>query len=65
MGYGVPAGVAMKRFHPNRQVICLAGDGDFWMNGQQIATAVQYDLPFITIVASYGLSSTPKQSRLE
>ena len=47
MGYGVPAAVAMKRLYPERPVICVAGDGDFLMNGQEFATAVQYDLPFI------------------
>jgi acetolactate synthase I/II/III large subunit len=35
MGYGVPAAVAMKRLYPERTVVCLAGDGDFLMNGQQ------------------------------
>ena len=57
MGYGVPAAVAMKRLHPDRTVICLAGDGDFLMNGQDFATAVQYGLPIVCIVcdnASYG-----------
>ena len=58
MGYGVPAAVAMKRLHPDRQVICLAGDGDFLMNGQEIATAVQYDLPIITIIFDNGMYGT-------
>jgi acetolactate synthase I/II/III large subunit len=58
MGYGVPAAVAMKRLYPNRQVICVAGDGDFLMNGQEFATAVQYDLPFITIVFDNGMYGT-------
>jgi hypothetical protein len=42
MGYGVPAAVAMKRLFPERPVVCIAGDGDFLMNGQEFATAVQY-----------------------
>ena len=42
MGYGVPAAVAMKRLYPDRPIVCLAGDGDFLMNGQEFATAVQY-----------------------
>ena len=42
MGYGVPAAVAMKRLYPDRAVVCIAGDGDFLMNGQEFATAVQY-----------------------
>jgi acetolactate synthase-1/2/3 large subunit len=57
MGYGVPAAVAMKRLYPERPVLCVAGDGDFLMNGQEFATAVQYGLPFVTLVAdnaSYG-----------
>jgi acetolactate synthase I/II/III large subunit len=58
MGYGVPAAVAMKRFHPERQVVCIAGDGDFLMNGQEFATAVQYDLPFTTIVFDNGMYGT-------
>jgi acetolactate synthase I/II/III large subunit len=58
MGYGVPAAVAMKRLYPERTVICLAGDGDFLMNGQEFATAVQYDLPFITIIVDNGMYGT-------
>jgi acetolactate synthase I/II/III large subunit len=58
MGYGPPAAVGMKRLYPNRQVICLAGDGDFLMNGQDFMTAVQYDLPFICIIVDNGSYGT-------
>jgi acetolactate synthase-1/2/3 large subunit len=58
MGYGVPAAVAAKRLHPDRPVVCFAGDGDFLMNGQEFATAVQYDLPIIVIVADNGSYGT-------
>ena len=44
MGYGVPAAVAAKAVHPERTVVCFAGDGCFLMNGQELATAVQYGL---------------------
>ena len=57
MGYGVPAAVAMKRLHPERIVVSINGDGDFLMNGQEFATAVQYGLNIVCIVAdnaSYG-----------
>jgi acetolactate synthase I/II/III large subunit len=57
MGYGVPAAVAAKRLHPDRMVVSFAGDGCFLMNGQEFATAVQYDLPIIVLVidnAMYG-----------
>ena len=40
----------MKRLYPERTVVCFAGDGDFLMNGQEFATAVQYDLPIIVVI---------------
>jgi acetolactate synthase-1/2/3 large subunit len=58
MGYGVPAAVAMKRVYPTRTVLSLNGDGDFLMNGQEFATAVQYDLPIITIVCDNRMYGT-------
>ena len=58
MGYGVPAAVAMKRLYPERPVICVAGDGDFLMNGQEFATAVQYGLRVIVVIADNGLYGT-------
>jgi acetolactate synthase-1/2/3 large subunit len=58
MGYGVPAAVAMKRLHPERTVLSVNGDGDFLMNGQEFATAVQYDLPIITIICDNGMYGT-------
>ncbi len=57
MGYGVPAAIALQSLHPERLIVSLAGDGDFLMNGQEFATAVQYRLPIVFIVcdnASYG-----------
>jgi acetolactate synthase I/II/III large subunit len=58
MGFGVPAAVAMKRLYPDRQVVCVAGDGDFLMNGQEFATAVQYDLPLTVLIADNGIYGT-------
>jgi acetolactate synthase I/II/III large subunit len=57
MGYGVPAAVAMQRLYPGRRVVAVSGDGDFLMNGQEFATAVQYGLPIVVLVfdnAAYG-----------
>jgi acetolactate synthase I/II/III large subunit len=50
MGYGVPAAVAMKSLYPQRNVLAINGDGDFLMNGQEFAAAVQYKLPIIVLV---------------
>jgi acetolactate synthase I/II/III large subunit len=58
MGYGVPAAVAAKRLHPEKQVVCFAGDGCFLMNGQEFATAVQHDLPIIVVVVDNGMYGT-------
>jgi len=58
MGYGVPAAVAMKRLQPQRTVISINGDGDFLMNGQEFAIAVQYDLPIMVLVFDNGIYGT-------
>ncbi len=58
MGYGFPAALAMKILHPERAVVCIAGDGDFLMTGQDFATAVQYKLPVIVVIADNGLYGT-------
>ena len=42
MGYGVPAAIAASLLHPERTVINIAGDGDFLMTGQELATATGY-----------------------
>ncbi len=58
MGYGVPAAVAAKAVHPDRTVIAMTGDGDFMMNGQELATAVQYNLPIIVLLINNGMYGT-------
>jgi acetolactate synthase-1/2/3 large subunit len=58
MGYGAPAAVAAKAVHPERAVVCFAGDGCFLMNGQELATAVQYGLAAIFIVVNNGMYGT-------
>ncbi|KAI1690893.1 thiamine pyrophosphate enzyme, central domain-containing protein [Ditylenchus destructor] len=44
MGYGTPAAVAAALRLPDRLAVALAGDGDFMMNGQELATAIQHDV---------------------
>jgi acetolactate synthase-1/2/3 large subunit len=58
MGYGLPAAVAAKAVHPDRPVICFAGDGCFMMHGQELATAVQYGLNIIVLVVNNGALGT-------
>ncbi len=58
MGYGVPAAVAAKLTCPDRTVVSISGDGCFLMNGQEIATAIQYRVPIIFIVVNNGMYGT-------
>jgi acetolactate synthase-1/2/3 large subunit len=58
MGYGLPAAVGLKRIFPERTVVCFAGDGCFLMNGQEFATAVQYELPIIVVIVDNAMYGT-------
>ena len=58
MGYGVPAAVAAKLLHPERDVVAIAGDGDFLMTGQELATAVQYDASIVVLIVNNGMLGT-------
>jgi acetolactate synthase-1/2/3 large subunit len=58
MGYGYPAAIAAKSVHADRDVICIAGDGDYLMTGQEIATAVQYGINVVVVVVDNGTYGT-------
>ncbi len=58
MGYGVPAAVAAASLYPERPVLSFSGDGCFLMNGQEIATAIQYGLKPIFFVVNNGMYGT-------
>jgi acetolactate synthase-1/2/3 large subunit len=58
MGYGVPAAVAAKLVHPDRIVVSWNGDGCFLMNGQELATAVQYSADVVFVVIDNGMYGT-------
>jgi len=58
MGYGVPSAVAAKLVHPGRTVVSWNGDGEFLMNGQELATAVQYGLAIVFVVVDNGMYGT-------
>ena len=58
MGYGVPAAVAAALRHPERKVVALAGDGDFLMNGQELATAAQYGCDLLVVLIDNGTYGT-------
>ncbi len=58
MGYGVPAAVAAALRFPERTVVAVAGDGDFLMNGQELATAAQHGANLIVVVIDNGAYGT-------
>jgi acetolactate synthase-1/2/3 large subunit len=58
MGYAVPSGVAAKIVDPGRTVVTFAGDGEFMMTGQELATAVQYGAGVIIIVFNNSMFGT-------
>jgi acetolactate synthase-1/2/3 large subunit len=58
MGYGLPAAVAAALRFKDRAVVCVAGDGDFLMNGQELATAAQYGADLIVILVDNGSYGT-------
>ena len=58
MGYGLPAAVAAALRFKDRPVVCVAGDGDFLMNGQELATAAQYGARSIIVLLNNGMYGT-------
>ena len=58
MGYGVPAAVAAALRFKDRLVVAVAGDGDFMMNGQELATAAQFGADLLVIVVDNGAYGT-------
>ena len=58
MGYGLPAAVAAKLAHPDRPVICYAGDGCLQMTLQELSTARQFGVDITVIIANNGRYGT-------
>jgi acetolactate synthase-1/2/3 large subunit len=58
MGYGVPAALTAALVYPERTTICFVGDGGFLMAGNELATALQYDLKPIYLVINNSMFGT-------
>ena len=58
MGYGLPAAVAAAIRFRDRPVVAVAGDGDFLMNGEELATAAQYAADLLVILVDNGSYGT-------
>jgi acetolactate synthase-1/2/3 large subunit len=58
MGFGVPAGIAAKLVAPERTVVTFAGDGDFLMTAQELATAAMYRAGVLILIFNNGMYGT-------
>ncbi len=58
MGYGFPAAVSASIEHPDRTIVCLAGDGCFQMTCNELSTAVQHGAKPIVVVMNNGRYGT-------
>ena len=58
MGYGLPAAIAAKLLHPERVVVCLAGDGDLLMSAGELSTARQAGADVVVLVVDNGMYGT-------
>jgi len=61
MGYGFPAAIGAQAAFPDRVVIDIAGDGSIQMNIQELATAVQYELPVKVAILNNGFLGMVRQ----
>jgi acetolactate synthase-1/2/3 large subunit len=61
MGYGLPAAIGAKAANPDRIVVDIAGDGSIQMNIQELATAVQHNLPVKVVILNNGYLGMVRQ----
>lgn len=61
MGYGFPAAIGAKIAAPEREVVCITGDGSFQMNIQELATAVHNQLDMIIAIINNGCLGMVRQ----
>ena len=61
MGFGLPAAIGAQLARPNELVVAVVGDGGFQMTNQELATAVQYELPVKIVVMNNGYLGMVRQ----
>jgi acetolactate synthase-1/2/3 large subunit len=61
MGFGLPAAIGAQVAYPDKPVVDIAGDGSIQMNIQEMATAVQYDLPVKIVILNNGYLGMVRQ----
>jgi len=61
MGFGLPASIGAKVGRPDATVIDVSGDGGFQMTAQELATAVNYDVPVVVAILNNGYLGMVRQ----
>jgi acetolactate synthase I/II/III large subunit len=65
LGVGVPFAMAAKAARPDREVVCLFGDGAFTLTGWDFETCVRFDLPFIGVVGNNSSMNQIKYGQVQ
>ena len=63
LGYAFPAAIGAKIAHPDKPVVCFAGDGGFMMGVSELATAMMYGVNVVTVVVNDGALTAIKGSQ--
>ena len=64
MGVGLPFAVGAKAGRPDKQVICVHGDGSFGMNAMELDTAVRHKLPLLVVISlNGGWTADPERNK--
>ncbi len=61
MGFGLPAAIGAKLACPDELVVAVVGDGGFQMTNQELATAIQYDIPVKVVIMNNGYLGMVRQ----
>ena len=61
MGFGFPAAIGAAIANPSKPVVCVAGDGSFQMNMQELATCMDYNLPVKVLILNNGYLGMVRQ----
>ena len=65
LGSGYPTAIGAKVANPDRQVLSINGDGGFMYNVQEVATAVNYNIPVVAVVFADGAFGNVKRMQKE
>jgi acetolactate synthase-1/2/3 large subunit len=65
LGFGFGTALGVKVAHPGRAVVAVCGDGGFLFGCQELATAVQYHIPVVTVLFNNGSYGNVRRDQLE